>query len=154
MGCAQIEQLSVCIDAKRKIAARYTDALNDLPGIRMPEEAGWACSTNWMFTVLIDETAAAIDARQLLRELGARKIQARPLWQPMHRSPAHQYSPARDCPTSALLHRRGLSLPCSVGLSIADQDRVILILRDLLDRRQQPARPAVTTDRLAEQDVS
>lgn len=154
MGCAQFEQLSASIDAKRKIAARYTDALQDLPGIRMPEEADWAWSTNWMFTVLIDETAAASDARQLLRELGARKIQARPLWQPMHRSPAHQYAPARDYPISALLHRQGLSLPCSVGLSTADQDRVIHTVRDLLDNRLQPVRPAAAIDRLAKQEVS
>lgn len=133
MGCAQFERLSACVDAKRKIAARYIDAWKDLPGMSMPEEADWAFSTNWMFTVLIDETTAAIDARQLLRELGARKIQARPLWQPMHQSPAHRESPARTCPSSALLHRRGLSLPCSVGLSISDQDRVIHVVKDLFD---------------------
>ena len=55
MGCAQMEQLDEFVEAKRQIARRYQESLGSLPGIRLPEEAEWAFSTFWMYTVLIDE---------------------------------------------------------------------------------------------------
>ena len=125
MGCAQMEQLDSFIQAKRAIADRYRDGLQNIPGFTVPQQASWAFSTFWMYTILIDEERAGIDARTLLRELSSRKIQCRPLWQPMHRSPAHDPSASPSCPVADLVHSQGLSLPCSVGLIATAQDHVI-----------------------------
>jgi len=139
MGCAQMEQLDAFVEAKRQIAKRYQAGLAGLPGIRLPEEATWASSTFWMYTVLIDETESRTDSRELLRHLAASKIQARPLWQPIHRSRAHNASASPSCPTSEALHRQALSLPCSVGLTSSDQGRVIEALTDALDKKSGAA---------------
>jgi perosamine synthetase len=125
MGCAQMEMLDEFIEAKRAIARRYQDSLASLPGIRLPEEADWAFSTFWMYTVLFDEKKSPVGSRDLLRRLGAQKIQARPLWQPMHRSPAHMLAGSSPCPNSDALHAQALSLPCSVGLTPTAQTKVI-----------------------------
>jgi len=125
MGCAQIEQLDAFVEAKRQIAKRYREALASLPGIHLPEEADWALSTFWMYTLLVDEKKSRIDSRGLLRELTAKRIQTRPLWQPMHRSSAHDSSGSPPCPHADTLYRQALSLPCSVGLTQAAQTRVI-----------------------------
>jgi perosamine synthetase len=135
MGCAQMEQLDAFIQAKRQIAKRYRESLAAVPGLRLPEEADWAFSTFWMYTILVDEEEAGFDSRVLLRELGARKIQCRPLWQPMHRSPAHDSSCSPACPAADLIHSQGLSLPCSVGLAPSDQDRVIEAITSLVSRQ-------------------
>lgn len=132
MGCAQMEQLDTFVEAKLQIAKRYHDLLASLPWIQLPEEAGWASSTFWMYTVLIDDKKSRIDSRELLRELAAQKIQTRPLWQPIHRSPAHNPSGSPSCPNSEALHRQALSLPCSVGLTRFDQGRVIDVLTNTL----------------------
>lgn len=134
MGCAQMEQLDTFVQTKRQIASRYRESLILLPGIRVPEEAEWAFSTFWMYTVQIDEKESGIDSRELLRELAARKIQARPLWQPIHRSPAHSHSSEASCPNSDALHSQGISLPCSVGLTTADQSRVTDAISSLVGR--------------------
>ncbi len=68
-----MEQLDEFVEAKRQIAKRYQESLGSLPGIRLPEEAEWAFSTFWMYTVLIDEKESGIDSRQLLRELAAQQ---------------------------------------------------------------------------------
>jgi perosamine synthetase len=128
MGCAQMEMLDEFIEAKRQIAKRYQDSLVSVPGIRLPKEAEWAFSTYWMYTVLIDEKESRVGSRDLLRELGARKIQARPLWQPMHRSPAHRIAGSPLCPNSDALHAQALSLPCSVGLTPSAQHQVVDVL--------------------------
>jgi perosamine synthetase len=133
MGCAQLEQLDAFVEKKRAIAARYTAAFRDLPGITPMREAPWAFSAFWMFTVLVDPAAFGLDSRALLRLLEARKIQARPLWQPMHRSVAHAGSWSRPCPVAESIHARALSLPCSVGLTEGDQARVIEAVRAAAD---------------------
>jgi perosamine synthetase len=125
MGCAQIEQLDNFITAKRQIAQRYGEALAIIPGLKLPQEAEWAFSTFWMYTVLVDKENGGIDSRQLLKRLAEHKIQTRPLWQPLHLSPAHISPGTAACPTSEKLYRDALSLPCSVGLSRADQDRCV-----------------------------
>jgi perosamine synthetase len=125
MGCAQMEQLSDFVAAKRRIAHRYEKAFAGLPGVCLSKEAEWAFSTFWMYTVLIDEAKAGIDSRKLLKLLAERWIQTRPLWQPMHLSPAHAAVDSANCPVAEALYRDGLSLPCSTGLTEADQNIVI-----------------------------
>jgi perosamine synthetase len=140
MGCAQMEQLDTFIQAKRQIARRYIEAFASLPGISVPDEAEWAFSTYWMFTVLIDEKESSIGSRELLQELATCKIQSRPLWQPMHRSPAHDASASPSCANADALYRQALSLPCSVGLTPSDQAHVIKSIANALRTTNLPVR--------------
>jgi perosamine synthetase len=133
MGCAQMEMLDEFVEAKRQIAKRYKESLASIPGITLPEEADWAFSSFWMYTILIDEKKSSISSRELLLELGAQKIQARPLWQPMHHSPAHALAGNFVCPVSDALHAQALSLPCSVGLGASAQDKVISVIAKTVD---------------------
>lgn len=125
LGCAQMESLEAYIAAKRRIARAYAEGLDGVPGITLMPEAPWARSIFWMYTVLIDDARYGMDSRALLGRLGQMGIETRPLWQPLHRSPAHRGRQADDCPVAERLHRDALSLPSSVGLTEADQARVI-----------------------------
>jgi len=129
MGCAQMEQLDDYIAAKRRIAARYRTALSGVPGLTPMPEAPWASSAYWMYTVLVDRERFGLDSRALLRELERARIQARPLWQPAHLSPSQRDTPRANCPVAERLNRDAISLPCSVGLTEADQERVIEAVR-------------------------
>lgn len=134
LGVAQIEQLDDYIAAKRQIAATYAAELRDLPGITLMPEASWAESVYWMYTVLIDDAQFGMDSRQLLRELSRRNIQTRPLWQPLHQSPAHPGMLTLGGSVAERLYRDALSLPCSVGLTREDQETVIAALGELAER--------------------
>lgn len=134
IGCAQFEQLDSYISAKRKIAQRYQEGLASLPGIGLPQEAEWALSTFWMYTILVDAEVSGIDSRRLLHKLAEQNIQTRPLWQPLHRSKAHASSVGPPCPVSDRLYNQAISLPCSVGLSASSQDRVIEAISHLFRR--------------------
>ncbi len=131
MGCAQLELLDEYVAAKRAIQERYRRGLAEVPGLSLPAEAPWARSACWLTTVLVDGAAHGLDSRALLAGLRGRRIQTRPLWQPLHQSPALAGSFSLPCPVSERLHARGLSLPSSVGLKAADQERVIAALREL-----------------------
>jgi perosamine synthetase len=129
LGCAQMEQLHQHIAAKRRHADAYDAVLNDIAGLSGPSEAPWAASTFWLYTIRVDTDTYGCSSRQLLRRLDQHQIQSRPLWQPLHRSPAHRGAFALECCVAERLHAEALSLPCSVGLTPEQQDRVIRCLR-------------------------
>src|SRR5947208_2864373 len=137
VGCAQLEQLPTFVAAKRRVAAEYARALGELPGIRPMREAPWATASYWMYTILVDPEHSGTDSRSLLKALAARDIQTRPLWQPLHLSPAHRESFARPCPTAGWLNQVALSLPCSTGLTEEQQRRVIAAVRDECARHRR-----------------
>lgn len=135
VGVAQMENLDEYVRIKREIAGRYAKGLADVPGLTLPTEAPWACSTFWLYTVLVDRDKAGAGSRELQKALAGRNIQTRPLW-----APIHGQRPYRDCQayrieTADRLYRDALSLPCSVGLTQADQERVIAAVRDLAGGR-------------------
>jgi perosamine synthetase len=125
MGVAQMEQLDAYIAAKRRIAACYAERLRAVPGLTPLGEAAWAKSTFWMSAIRVDADAYGMDSRALMRRLEERGIQTRPLWQPIHRSAAHSQDASTRCPVSERLNREALTLPCSVGLTAEQQERVI-----------------------------
>lgn len=125
LGVAQMEQLDAYIASKRHIAATYDHAFENLPGITPMPCAEWATSTYWLYTILIDAASYGMDSRALLQHLRAHGIQTRPLWQPLHLSPAHQYLQHGTYPIAEHLYRDALSLPCSVGLTPQQQQTVI-----------------------------
>lgn len=129
MGCAQLEQFADFVASKRRIAHRYDSGLADAPGVTRMQEAPWAQSVYWMYTIRLDVSHAAISSRGLLQALRAEGIETRPLWQPLHQSPAHRASFARACPVAETLHREALCLPCSTGLRPDQQDRVVDAIR-------------------------
>jgi perosamine synthetase len=129
LGCAQMEQLDEFIRAKRRIAARYDEAFADVAGIKPMRAASWAESIVWMTTVLVDEAVYGEDSRALMRRLIAGGIQARPLWQPLHRSPSQHGAQSVGGCVADEINARGLSLPSSVGLSEAEQEAVINAVR-------------------------
>jgi perosamine synthetase len=130
VGCAQLERLDEYIAAKRAIANRYAEAFADLPGIAVAPEAAWASSIFWLYAVLVDEGECGFDSRGLRGKLADVGIESRPLWQPLHLSPAYRGAPATDCSVAETLYRDGLCLPCSVGLQ-EDQEVVIKAVSDI-----------------------
>lgn len=129
IGCAQLEQLDEFVAIKRANAQRYTELLGGVPGITPPPEAMWAASTFWLYTVLVDAEGYGLESRSLLRQLGEAGIQTRPLWQPLHRSPAHPGAQFVGTGVADALHRDALSLPSSVGLTAAQLERVVAALK-------------------------
>lgn len=124
LGCAQLEVLDDYIAAKRRIASIYARELSCVPGITPAPQAPWAFCVYWMYTALIDAKRYGMDSRGLLGKLGGERIQARPLWQPNHLSPAHMANRIWCCPVAEMLSRTALSLPCSVGIDDRSLQRV------------------------------
>lgn len=133
IGCAQLEQIGHHLERKIQIAERYRAAFADVPNIQLFENASWARSCEWLFTVRLANLPPGLDRTVVQHKLLAQQIGARPLWQPMHRSPAHADAGTFACPIADELYADALSLPCSVGLTPEDQDRVIATFLAILE---------------------
>jgi perosamine synthetase len=131
LGVAQLEQLDGFIELKRATARAYTEGLRRLPDVEPCTEQPWASSNFWMYSILLDPARWG-RARAVIDKAAAAGIQCRPLFYPLHRQP-----PFRDrcqayrVEVADLLHARGLSLPCSVGITADQRARVIEFLANL-----------------------
>jgi dTDP-4-amino-4,6-dideoxygalactose transaminase len=125
LGVAQLERLPAFIERKQQIAARYDAAFDGLPGLTVPPRPAWALPTLWLYSVLIDPATTGIDRKWMLDQLAAKGIQTRPVWAPAHVMPFYREAPRLGGAVGDRLFAQGLSLPCSTGLTDADQDRVI-----------------------------
>lgn len=127
LGCGQLETFQDRVNAKVRIAETYRETLRDLEGIRFMPEAEWANPVYWLSTILVD--AAPAFRSELMSGFHRNGIEVRPLWQPLHRSPAHSDSDCLGGEVAEDIYARSVSLPSSVGLSDKDQQRVIEVLR-------------------------
>lgn len=125
LGCAQVELLDEFVAIKRNIAAQYTKAFADMRGVTMMSEASWARSIFWLNTILIDEEEYGENSRALMRRLARRGIQARPLWEPLHRSRALSGVQSVGGEVADAINLRALSLPSSVGMTPEQVQEVI-----------------------------
>lgn len=132
MGCAQMERIKYHLERKKEIAARYREAFVTHPQIRLFENASWAESCEWLFSLRFHNLPAGFTNSHIQQELHLRGIGTRPLWQPMHLSPAHADIGHFECPVADDLYSSALSLPCSVGLTVNQQDYVIECLFSIL----------------------
>jgi perosamine synthetase len=130
-GVAQLEKLDVCLESKRKTSSYYAGALRDLP-LTLPSQAPLARSSWWLYTVLVDESRSAVDRRTLMKTLADARIETRPLWRPVSQQTPYADCQAYHCDVSADLHRRSLSLPCSVGITDDDLSRVVAMMKTTL----------------------
>ncbi|MFZ2492701.1 MAG: DegT/DnrJ/EryC1/StrS family aminotransferase [Thermoanaerobaculia bacterium] len=134
LGVAQLEMLDDFIQRKLEIATRYDDALADMPGITLPPRPSWSTPSMWLYSILIDSAIARRDRKVVHKLLASEGIDTRPVWAPAHMMPFYAGARRLGGAVAETLFERGLSLPCSVTLGRAEQDRVIGALRTVIGR--------------------
>ncbi|MBX3096499.1 MAG: LegC family aminotransferase [Fimbriimonadaceae bacterium] len=131
MGVAQIEQLTAFLQRKREVFEVYNHAFADLEGFRPMPEADWCRSACWLYTALF-----APESRTLLHALAEEGIQTRPLWQPIHKSPAYPTFNALTFPETERIAQQALSLPCSTHITEEQVNRVVEAVRRVITSPQ------------------
>ncbi len=125
LGLAQLARLPGFLARKRAIAERYRtwaaehglDYHPVLPGTR---------SSDWLPSLLAPQRDA------LMARLHAAGVLARPVWAPLGLQPCHRGTRRWGGAVAERIASHGLSLPCSVSLDVAQQDRVLAALDEAL----------------------
>jgi dTDP-4-amino-4,6-dideoxygalactose transaminase len=129
VGCAQMEQLARFVSRKREIDMRYRETLGTRPGCGSFARPTWGQSACWFSGVVLP---AGRDTRAFCGELRERGIEARTFWKPVHLQQPFLEAPRAAMANTEALWKRIATLPCSTGLSVQDQERVIAAVRSTL----------------------
>lgn len=135
LGSAQLSGLEGKVARRRAIHQRYVEGLSGLPGLRIadparPQEAAVGTRpSRWLTCVTIDPTRAPVTRDGVIAALAADRIEARPVWKPMHLQPVFATSPSIGGEVAAAAFRDGLALPSGSALSDELIDEVIAAVR-------------------------
>ena len=140
IGREQLRRLPEAIQERRQLAARYGEALADIPGLVLPVEPEWA-RTNWQsYCVRLPEDQ---DQREVMQRMLDDGVATRRGIMCAHREPAYanpaswrcaevQCMPRRHCPNlteSEKAQDHGIILPLFSQMTEQQQERVAAALR-------------------------
>src|SRR5690606_11565477 len=91
LGCAQLEQLPLLLEAKRRLHGRYVRAFDGLDNVRLMNEPA-NCRSNFWLNALILDVAVADQRDTILAATNDAGLMTRPAWVLNHRlSPFRNY---------------------------------------------------------------
>jgi dTDP-4-amino-4,6-dideoxygalactose transaminase len=132
VGRVQLQRLPGMAAARRRLAARYLEALAGHPYLLLPLEPPWARS-NWQSFWIILSPACPVSQVGLMQALKARGIDTRRGVMCAHREPAYRDLPLRfPLPVSEMLQDRSIILPLYPDMTEAEQERVIAGLLEII----------------------
>ena len=133
IGVGQLHVLDERVARRREIFDRYRAALGQRNGVTfMPEPEGFY-STRWLTALAIDPQACGVDREAIRLRLLEHKIEARPLWKPMHMQPLFEGRRYVGRGLDERLFAQGLCLPSGSDMTNDEQDEVIGHIVDLMD---------------------
>ena len=120
LGLAQLERVEELVERKRQIFAWYREALGDVEGIALNNEAPGVKNTYWMVTVIVD-AGFGVSKTELMNALSASGIDCRPFFHPLSSLPAYASLPqariARSRNTNAYsIAPYGINLPSGFNM--------------------------------------
>lgn len=115
MGCAQLEQLSAKLAAKRQLFLRYQSAFEGIKGVTLFKEPKNCRSNYWLQTLILDKDTSD-NLNPILESTNSTGIMTRPAW-----ALINELAPFIDFPRMDLVNARSLSgriinIPSSPGL--------------------------------------
>jgi perosamine synthetase len=126
LGLKQLEMLDEIREERRRLAERYTEAIERIPFVEAPYDPDYADRT-WQSYAVTLSADAPIDRTELMRRLLLDGVPTRRGVMATHEEPAYADSPA-DLPNTDVASRNSLMLPIFAGLTDEQQDHVIASL--------------------------
>lgn len=152
VGRGQLAVLAERVARRRANFEFYRRALADMPGIDFMPEAPFGRSTRWLTCLLIDPDVHDAAPAEICSALAAERIEARPMWKPMHQQPVFADCIHRGGAVADDIFRRGLCLPSGSNLSHADLQRVVDALRQALSQKSAATQPLECVSSIGRQD--
>jgi perosamine synthetase len=124
LGLCQLEDLDDILEARRRLAERYTAALAAIPFLEPPHEPEYAERTWQSYTVRV-QPGAPIDRSEIMRRLLADGIATRRGVMAIHEEAAYAGGPRPLLPHTEAAARDTFMLPLFPGLTDEQQDHVL-----------------------------
>lgn len=132
IGLGQLEQIEEKVAARRNILQRYQAALAGMNGLSFIKERPNSRMNGWLSVLLLDPAYLPISPMELCRVLDKENIEARPAWKPMHLQPVFSGTARYGGAVCEHIFTQGICLPSGSGMSEAEQNKVIAVLKKAL----------------------
>lgn len=132
VGRGQIRVLDERVASRRRIYDRYREGLADCRQLQWMPEPNWSYSTHWLTACTVDPSQSALSSSELIRQLAVERIEARPVWKPMHLQPVFAGAQSfnhSEYSVSAALFENGICLPSGSNMTDTQQDRIIEVIK-------------------------
>ncbi len=129
IGCAQLERIDQLVERKRDILRYYQEHLIDLPGLSMNPEPPGTVNGCWMPTVVFD-AATGVTRERLQQAFASENVDARVFFYPLSSLP--MFDDRRENSHSWDISTRAINLPSYHDMTSSEQDRVIAVIRRLV----------------------
>jgi perosamine synthetase len=126
LGLCQLEALDEILAARRRLAERYSAAIERIPFLEPPVEVDYAERT-WQSYAVTLTPDAPLDRTELMRRLLLDGVPTRRGVMAIHREPAYAGTTA-ELPHTDAASSRSLMLPLFAGLTDEQEDHVIAAL--------------------------
>ena len=123
LGLSQLEMLDEILAERRRLADRYTAAIERIPFVEPPYEPGYATRTWQSYAVTLADDAP-VARRELMRRMLLDGVPTRRGVMAIHREAAYADAGVR-LPSTDAASRSSLMLPLFAGLTDAQQDHVV-----------------------------
>lgn len=112
LACAQLEQLNIFIENKRKLASLYSNFFKKI-NVSFVREIEDAQSNYWLNAIILENKD---DRDHFLKYANENGVMSRPVWELMHRLPMFKNSQKEDLSNSEWIADRLVNLPSSVRI--------------------------------------
>jgi len=131
IGRGQMTVLDRWVEKRRANFAFYKKSLENFFDVTFQGELASSFSNRWLSALTL-ELAENKSIYELIGFLKERKIEARPLWKPMHLQPVFSECPYYGDRNSEVLFSKGICLPSGSNLSNEDINRVVSAIKEYL----------------------
>jgi perosamine synthetase len=136
LGLSQMEKLAANLARRREIAARYTEAFRDLPGIVVPRVRDGIDPAWHLYPVRLKLEMLAVGRSEIFRALRAENIGVNVHYIPVHQHPYYRErfkSKSKEgYPVAEDAYERLISLPMFHAMTAQDVEDVIHALRKIV----------------------
>jgi len=117
IGVKHLERLPEMLDERRRLAALYDDALEDVPGLQALTPAEGSLSNFYKYIAMLPEGLDRAALKMTLREKHAVSLSGEVYEAPLQQQPIFQRYAAGDLPVSERVCAQHVCLPIFPGMS-------------------------------------
>jgi perosamine synthetase len=112
LGLSQVSRLDTILDARDNVARMYTERLQDVPGVTVPDVLPETNRMSWfVYVIKLDER---LDKAEVMAQLEQRGVPSRPYFSPIHTQPLYRERfgfKEGDFPVTEEIAKRTLAIP-------------------------------------------
>lgn len=113
LGCAQLENLDLYIESKRRVAAEYEEFFSHIPDVEFFVDSDNTFSNYWLNAVIMKDKESQLDFLQQTNDNG---VMTRPIWELMNRLPMFENCENDGLKNTIWFADRVVNIPSSVRL--------------------------------------